>query len=265
MERMTSDLESRSHVLQMENVDVLSSFAPAQRSVQDVNWEVGQREFWVIGGLLASGKTDFMLTASGVLPPVRGVVRHFGVPVHGDVGAAEESLHERLRVGLVHDGGLMLRHLTIAENIALPLLYHHNASFADVESKVKQWLEEIGMEDQAMKQSSQVNRNWAQRAGLARACILNPEVLLLDNPLTGLDPQHVRWWIQIIEALSRGHRLMNLRPMTVIVSCDDFRPWVSPGRRYAILRNRKLDCLDPNTHPERLALELLETPPLHGR
>ena len=63
-----------------------------------------------------------------------------------------------------------------------------------------------------------LRRNWRQRVGLARALILRPEVLLLDNPLAGIDPPQIRWWLTFLTDLVNGHPLMNNRKVTLILA-----------------------------------------------
>lgn len=241
-------------VLEMESVDVPSSRVPGQPSIQGIDWRVLPREFWVIGGLLGSGKTDLLATAAGGAPPLQGSLRLFGQPMHQT--RADEDLPDRLRVGLVHDGGLLLRHLTVAENISLPLRYHHNATEEDVADRLSSWLDATDLRLRACEFSSQISRIWARRAGLARACILEPEVLLLDNPLSGLDPLHARWWQAMLEVLAAGHPLISHRPMTIVVTCDDFRPWIGPGKRFALLRKGHFEVLDPSLPPDQLTAAL---------
>lgn len=246
-------------VLELESVDVSSSRMPGEAVLQGVDWRVLGREFWVIGGLLSSGKSDLLATAAGGSPPLQGSLRIFGQSIHPN--PLDEDLPDRLRVGLVHDGGLLLRHLTIAENISLPLRYHHNATEEDVAARLSSWLEAMELGPWAFESSSHISRNWAQRAGLARACILEPEVLLLDNPLSGLDPLHARWWQATLEMLAAGHPLIGHRPMTIVVTCDDFRPWIAPGRRFALLRNGRFEVLDSATPPDQLASALMAPNP----
>lgn len=179
----------------------------------------------------------------------------FGRVLHQ--GQIETDLPDRLRIGLVHDGGLLLRHLNVADNISLPLRYHHNATDQEVASRLVSWLKAMELEALAPEFSGNISRNWAQRAGLARACILEPEVLLLDNPLSGLDPQHARWWLQTIAELADGHPLISLRPMTIVVTCDDFRPWIAPGRKYAVLRDRQFEIIDPTVPAEQIIQSLV--------
>ena len=80
-----------------------------------------------MAGLHGSGKSDFLMLTGGLMAPQRGRYRFFGeeMPIFEDA-----RLKERLRLGLVFDGGQLFNHLTVAENVALPLRYHRNLSRA---------------------------------------------------------------------------------------------------------------------------------------
>lgn len=250
------DTTSQSNPAALELHDVeLSMFAAAPSSVAPIRWRVEPGEFWVVGGLMESGKTDLLATAAGLLPPIRGDVHIFGTAL--STVQEEARLNLRLRAGLVHDGGRMLRHLSIAENIALPLRYHHDVTLNDVTTRLEPWLDATRLREFAHEASGRVGRNWAQRAGLARACILKPDLLLVDNPLSGLDPRHVQWWLEFLQQLSQGHPLLNYRKLTVVVTCDDFAPWHRAGRRFALLTPSRFRVLEPTLGLEALAEALI--------
>jgi phospholipid/cholesterol/gamma-HCH transport system ATP-binding protein len=88
-----------------------------------------------------------------------------------------------------------------------------------------------------------IARNWQKRVGLARALILQPEVLLVDNPLIGLDLRHIGWWVDFLQELSRGHKLLGGRPLTLIVTTADLRPWKGQPCRFATLRNKRFSVV----------------------
>src|SRR5207249_1902390 len=147
--------------------------------------------------------SDFMAMTAGIMPPLRGTHRVFGQEL---AGAFERDLiQQRLRVGLVFDGGQWFHHLTIAENIALPLRYHYNCALQDVAGRVQTLLELTGLTSEAETHPGAISRNRQQRVGLARALSLKPEVLLLDNPLSGLDPRDIFFWLDLLDQLSAGH------------------------------------------------------------
>jgi len=218
--------------------DVALASLHDQRSViaEPVNWRVAAGEFWVIAGLHGSGKTDFLMLAGGVMAPLRGAYEFLGesMPIF-----SEERLPHRLRLGLVFDGGRLFNQLTVAENIALPLQYHRNLSPAEVEPALGALLELTGMSSLARKRPSELGRHWQQRAALARALALQPEVLLLDSPLSGLDQREQGWWLGFLGQLSRGHPYYGGKPITLIVTTDTLRDWRWRASRFALLGERR--------------------------
>ncbi len=242
--------------LELRGVEVPPRHGGSASLLREVDWSVEVKDFWVVGGLLNSGKTRLLETAAGMVTPRSGTVKLLGREIRAGLG--DEEVHHRLKLGLVHDGGLLFRALSVAENISLPLRYHHNATPEDVQSRLERWLDATGLKPRANLSAGTVGRNWAQRAGLARACILEPEVLLLDNPLTGLDPQHARWWLEMLQQIHQGHPLVGRRPMTVVVTCDDFRPWFGSGRKYARLHEGRLEVLNPDRGAAHLNELLIE-------
>src|SRR5258708_2456160 len=133
--------------LEMVDVTVGSLASPDAVVLQGVNWRVAVGGYWVVGGLHASGKSDLLGTAAGAMPPLHGVFRVFGHEL--GAGFDHEQLPTRLRLGLVFDGGRLLHHLTLAENVALPLRYHHNLSAAAAKAPTAALLELIGLSDWA--------------------------------------------------------------------------------------------------------------------
>src|SRR3954465_5224493 len=163
--------------------------------VEDVNWSVAPGEFWVIGGLQGSGKTDFLTMTGGMMAPVSGTYCLLGeeMPIFED-----DRLPQRLRLGFVFENGQLFNHLTVSENISLPLRYHRNLTQAEAEPEVQRMLQMTELGPFADSTPGAMARNWQRRVGLARALMLRPDVLLLDNPLAGLDLRHRAWWLNLL-------------------------------------------------------------------
>ena len=229
---------------------------------ETIDWRVAAGDYWVIGGLPAAGKSDLLATAAGLQRPAQGRIVLFGQET--EHMGEEELLRERLRVGLVFsDGGRLFNHFTVAENVALPLCYHHNCPVAEVWEPVQAILELTGLTALAHNTPGVIGRSWRQRVGLARALALKPELLLLDNPLASLDLRQTRWWLDFLAGLSEGHPFMAGKKTTLAVTAGDLRPWVEQGRQFALLQQNRFlplgDKDEMNVSTEPLLHELLVT------
>jgi len=247
--------------IEMRGVDVGAMRDSLFTVVEDVNWSAAAGEFWVVAGPEYSGKSDLLMLAAGLMPPREGSCKLFG----GDtqtVGEAE--LAGRLRVGFVFQGGQLFNRLTIAENIALPLQYRNDLTAAAAAGETETLLALMELTPLAGLLPANVAANWRQRAALARALILKPDVLLLDNPLAGLGARHRQWWLRFLDHLSRGHGHFGGAPLTIVATADDLHPWRSARRRFALLRDRKFIVLggwdDVEAAGDPVLKELLAAP-----
>jgi ABC-type transporter Mla maintaining outer membrane lipid asymmetry ATPase subunit MlaF len=233
---MKPDSVTTERIIEMRAVAVAATGDTAAPAVEEIDWSVERGDFWVVGGLQGSGKSDFLMMTGGLIAPARGEYRLFGerMPFF-----EEEQLGERLRLGLVFDGGRLFNHLTVAENVALPLRYHRNLTTAAAEPEVRPMLERTELTPWADSTPGALSRSWQKRVGLARALMLKPEVLLLDNPLAGLDLRHRGWWLGVLGQLSKGPSWLDNRPMTLVATADDLRPWRNRARQVAVLKDRR--------------------------
>ena len=242
-------------VLEMRGITVASLRESSRVLLEDVNWTVRRGDYWAIGGLMRSGKSDLLAVAAGLQQPVRGDALLFGGAA---ISMAEaDHLATRRRVGFVFDGGQLLHDLTLAENVALPLRYHLVPGELEPTERRAALVALTGLEPWADRRPADVSRNWQQRFGLARALALKPDLLLLDDPLSGLDPRDATWWTDTLEALAAGHALLDGRPLTLVVTGNDLRPWRGRARQFALLQERSFIALG-----ERAALDAHSQPAL---
>lgn len=222
-------------VIEMRGVSVGAMRDISFTVLENVNWSVAAGEFWTVAGQQHSGKSDFLMLTAGLMAPADGGCKLFGTDTRT---FGEAKLAERLHVGLVFDGGQLFNQLTIRENVALPLQYHRDLSSDTAAQEVQTLLELLELTPLADLTPSDISDNWRQRAALARALILKPKVLLLDNPLASLGARHLHWWLRFLDQLWRGHDWCGGQPMTIVVTTDDLRPWRNPSRKFALLRDK---------------------------
>ena len=227
-------------IVEMRDAAISSQRDAAMTVAENVNWSVASGEFWVVAGQQQSGKSDLLMTAAGLLLPAHGSCRVFGCETDS---FGEAQLTERLRVGFVFAGGKLFNQTTVSENVALPLRYQKDLAAAEAVRVVEVLLEMLELTPFAHATPANLAANWRQRAALARALILKPELLLLDNPLGGLGARHRQWLMQFLDQLWRGHEWFGGRPMTIIASTDDLRPWRNPQRKFAVLDEKVFSVL----------------------
>jgi phospholipid/cholesterol/gamma-HCH transport system ATP-binding protein len=221
--------------IEMRGVAVASMHDPDRIVLDNIEWSVRSGEFWVIAGTQGSGRSDLLLLAGGLMSPARGEYFFLGEPMP----IFEESrLKHRLRLGYVFESGQVFGQMTTAENVALPLRYHENVSLEVAGQRVAELLEVVELTRFASYVPTGLTRNWQKRVGLARALMLKPEVLVLDEPLSGLNARHAAWWLNFLEQLCAGHSFMGGRRMTIIAAADDLRPWQGINRHFAVINGK---------------------------
>jgi len=203
--------------------------------LKDVNWTVASGDFWVVGAPQNSGKSDFLMTTAGLMPPVGGSYKFFGSPTRI---FDESRLADRLRVGFIFEQSELFHYLTVAENVALPLRYHHNLPVDEAMAAIDDLLGLTELRPVADVRPPDLAQSWQKRAGLARALALCPDILLADNPLGALDSRHCHWFRRFLDELSLGHKWCRNKPLTIVVTTDDFRHWRGGRFQFALLKEK---------------------------
>ena len=234
----TRNASSGGQVIELVNVSVAAGGRPDSASLEGINWRISTGDYWVIGGLPGSGKSDLLATLAGLYRPLDGTLKLFGSDVAGlsddEFGAA------RLRIGLVFEnGGRLFNQLSVTENVSLPLRYHRGKAEGQTGERVKAILDATELTPWAEAMAGRINLARRQRVALARALAISPEVLLLDNPLGGPGLQETRWWRDFLAQLARGHDLLDGRPVTLVIACHDLRPWADQGKQFAVLKQKR--------------------------
>ncbi len=143
----------------------------------------------VLGGS-GAGKSTLLRLIGGLLRPDEGVVRVAGRNV--PALRTRELFELREQIGMLFQGGALLDSMTIFDNVALPLREHTALSETAIAEAVGRCLEAVGLEGTGPLYPRQLSGGMGRRAALARAIVNDPEILLCDEPFSGLDPVNVR-------------------------------------------------------------------------
>lgn len=206
-------------------------------SVQEINWRVAAGDSWVIGGLQGSGKTAILESAAGLRPLRSGRLQLFGQTLEEVTSVAARAL--RRRVGLVFEGtGRLFGDLTVLENLTLPLCYHEELTLEEAAKKVAPLIEELELTPVVAFRPGRLGYGLSKRVALARALVLRPEILLIDDPLGGLDSAQARAIRRLLHRLGSNHPWYDGQPLTLIVTAEELRPLISVSHQFAVVENR---------------------------
>ncbi len=156
--------------------------------LRSTDLEVAAGERVALRGPSGSGKTSLLLVLAGLVAPTAGAVEVVGTRVDG--ATAEDLARLRRRsVGIVFQFGELVPELTLIENVAIPLRLE-GAKRRAAERAARDLLGEVGLADAAHRQPREVSGGQVQRAAIARALVLEPPLVLADEPTGALGPEH---------------------------------------------------------------------------
>jgi len=165
--------------------DLHKSFG-GQEVLKGVNLEFVSGKITTIVGTSGCGKTVLLKHLNALLLPDKGAVFVDSVDI---TRLGQKELYEiRGRFGVLFQGAALLDSMTIFDNVAFPLREKTKMSETEIQKRVDERLEQVGLEGMGYKFPAELSGGMKKRAGLARALVTNPEIVLFDEPTTGLDP-----------------------------------------------------------------------------
>ena len=166
--------------------DISVSFG-YHKVLRNISLQVPAGQTVVLIGESGCGKTVLMKTIIGLVRPVSGRVLFDDHDI-GTLNDRQLSLL-RLRFGFVFQNAALFDSMTVGQNVAFPLRQHGDYSSNEIREEVLSRLSEVGLPDDVVrKKPAELSGGMRKRVGLARALIMNPEIIMYDEPTTGLDP-----------------------------------------------------------------------------
>lgn len=215
----------------IEFVEVEKSFGP-QKVLDGLNLKVARGQTTVIIGRSGTGKSVLLKHVMGLLRPDAGKVFVDGTDLETLKG--KKLLELRRRFGMCFQNAALFDSLTVGENVAFPLVEHTDFSRARIQEVVVEKLRLVGLTGVEDRMPSQLSGGMRKRVGIARAIALEPEIVLFDEPTTGLDPI----MSGAIDTLIREtQEKLNL---TCLVISHDIQASLRIGHRVAMLYEGKI-------------------------
>ena len=206
-------------------------------AVDDVSFELAPGEIFALLGPNGAGKTTTLRMLAGLIRPSSGTI-HFG----GDTLTRHNAPRLRSRIGFLTETPGLWERLDVRQNL---LVYARLHGLPAPERSVDEALETFGLRDRARDRAAQLSKGLKQRVALARTLLHRPDVILLDEPTAGLDPESAREVRELVLRLRNERR-------TVLVSTHNLDEVERVADRVAILRSRLVALDTPAALRSRL-------------
>jgi len=206
---------------------------------QDLNLEIYAGEILTIVGGSGTGKTVLLRQMLGLERPAQGSVKVFGE----DISAASPTQLQRMRNhwGMLFQQGALYSALSVFDNIALPMRELHALPEDVIRDAVLLKMDMVGLgPEHANKMPADLSGGMVKRAALARALALEPQLLFLDEPTAGLDPDLSDAFVTLIQTLHRELKL------TVVMVTHDLDTLFALSSRIAVLAEKHVLAVGPS-------------------
>ena len=184
-------------------VEGLTKSFGSQRIWEDVTLEIPEGEVSVLLGPSGTGKSVFLKSLIGLLRPERGSILVDGTDI--TECSAKELYDIRTLFGVMFQDGALFGSMNLYDNVAFPLRQHTDYSEAKISEIVRQRLQDVGLTDALGDMPNQLSGGMRKRAGFARALVMEPDIVIFDEPDSGLDPVRTALLCDLIQEMHKIH------------------------------------------------------------
>jgi phospholipid/cholesterol/gamma-HCH transport system ATP-binding protein len=195
----------------------------------------------LIIGASGSGKTVFMKCIVGLFRPEEGEILYSG---HNFLDMSiEEKKEIRKEIGMLFQGSALFSSMTVEENIIFPLDMFTKGTRKEKLDRVNQVLERVNLEGSNNKFPAELSGGMMKRVGIARAIVLNPKYLFVDEPNSGLDPQTSGLIDQLIKDITDEYKIttvINTHDMNSVMEIGDNIVYMHKGKKEWVGNNKEI-------------------------
>ncbi|MEN6444550.1 MAG: ATP-binding cassette domain-containing protein [Candidatus Cloacimonas sp.] len=200
--------------------------------LSDISFRLDNGNNLIILGRSGCGKTVLIKTLLGIYSPVSGSVIIDGTDIHR--AADEQRKATKKRFAMVFQNAALLDSFTVLQNVALPLYERGEKQSKIIKEKVIHCLQMVGLENTAELYPAQLSGGMLKRIGIARALVYDPDYIIFDEPVSGLDPITAR------EIMFYISRIVDTASATLITITHALKDIESIGNRVLFLNEGKV-------------------------
>jgi phospholipid/cholesterol/gamma-HCH transport system ATP-binding protein len=247
----TASQPAAKQVIRLEHVS--KSFGgngSSKKVIDDLSLAINEGEAFALLGKSGTGKSVTLKLIIGLLEPDSGDIQLSGKKITG--ARHEELLECRKQVGFLFQDAALFDSLTLKENLAFPVRRHTDKKESEIEQIAKQRLTDVGLGNDLDKKPSDLSGGMRKRAGLARALVLDPKIVLVDEPSSGLDRITANEIYELLEKLKQQRK-------TLLIVTHDATGVRKFADRLAVIDQGKLLASGPSAEMDKSDNELVRT------